>query len=487
VRDSVVATFVLGGVLILAQACGSSGPAGGKRNDGGADAAGQTGAAGAGGTSGGAGASGSAGGAGTSGSAGTDGGTAGAGQDGAAGADASDASDGAVTEEGTDAQAAEVNCASGFADCDGIPGNACEALTSDNHCGSCARDCTIDGAKCTQGLCGTVQLFSATDMPFGVDNGGARSWAFDATAGTAYWVGFNNYSVRAYPFDGSAAKVIWQPATAATAGTESIAVTGGSVYWSIGTVAAAPPVVYQKAASAASTVAPTEAFHPVARAAFLRVQGDSFYWTTGDYQDPTAPTTGYVYKRLIAAPATDAGTAIVTVDQGNFAGFKAFQPTSNALYWISDATTGGGVAYELRTTPLGGGTPTAVPKISGAANTAIAAYGGTAPTLYAAGATIYFTRVLAPSTLNGIYRFTTGDAAPSQLVAADGVTSFVVDGASIYYIQQNANTVFKAPLAGGSGAILANATGYKLIGQDAKYLYLLQSGAGTSTLAKVIK
>lgn len=475
---------------MLAQACGSSSPAGGKPGDGGADSAGHTGAAGGGGSSGGAGA-GTAGTTGTAGfDGGSDGGTAGtgaAGQDGAAGADASDASDGPVTEAGTDAQVSEVSCASGFADCDGIPGNACEALTSDKHCGSCARDCTIDGAKCNEGLCGTVQLFSAADMPFGVDNGGARSWAFDANAGTAYWVGFNNYSVRAYPFDGSAAKVIWQPATAATAGTESIAVTGGSVYWSIGSVAAAPPVVYQKAASAASNVAPTEAFHPVARAAFLRVQGDSFYWTTGDYQDPTAPTTGYVYKRLIAAPATDAGTAIVTVDQGNFAGFKAFQPTSNALYWISDATTGGAVAYELRTTPLTGGTPTAVPKIAGATSTAIAAYGGTAPTLYAGGATIYFTRVLAPSALNGIYRFATGDAAPTQLVAAEGVTSFVVDGTSIYYLQQNSNDVLKAPLAGGSGVALANASGYKLIGQDAKYLYLLQSGAGTSTLAKVIK
>jgi hypothetical protein len=370
----------------------------------------------------------------------------------------------------------------GFAECDNNPATVCEQSLSDaKHCGSCGRDCTIDGASCSQSLCGTVQLFSAADMPFGTDNAGARSWAFDPTTAAAYWVGFNNYSVRGYPFDGSAAKVIWQPTSAATAGTESIAVTGGNVYWSVG---GAPATVFQKAITAAASDLPTQAFHPVARAAFFRVQGASFYWTTGDYQDPSAPATGLVYTRAIAAPDTDPGTAIVTVDQGNFAGFQAFQTTSNALYWIS---ANGAVPYELRTTPLAGGTPAAVPKIAGAASTAIAAYGGTAPTLYAVDATIYFTRVLAASSLNGIYRFATGDAAPTQLVMADGVTSLMVDGTSIYYLQQNSNNVFKAPLAGGAGVTVTNATGYKLIGQDAKYLYLLQSGSGTSTLAKVIK
>jgi hypothetical protein len=321
-------------------------------------------------------------------------------------------------------------------------------------------------------------------MPFGTDNGGARSWAFDPSSATAYWVGFNNYSVRGYPFDGSPAQLIWQPTTAATAGTESIAVTGGYVYWSVGAIGGAQPTVFQKAIGDASSVVPTEAFYPVARAAFLRVQGSDFYWTTGDYQDPTAPAAGYIYTRAVGAAATDPGTAIVTMDQGNFGDFKAFQPTSDALYWIADK---GAVPYELRTTPLAGGTPTAVPAISGAADTAVVAYGGTPPTLYAVGATIYFTRVLSTSTLNGIYRYATGDAAPAQLVSADGVTSFVADGSHIYYLQQNANAVFKAPLAGGAGVAITNASGYKLVGQDASYLYLLQSGSGSSTLAKIIK
>jgi len=333
------------------------------------------------------------------------------------------------------------------------------------------------------GLCGTVQLFSDTDMPFGTDNAGARSWAFDPASASAFWVGFNSYSVRRYPVDGSAASLIWQPVTATTAGTESIAVTGGNVYWSIG---GTPPTVYQKAVGAAANVNPTQAFHPDARASFLRVQGNSFYWVTGDYQDPTAPATGYVYTRSISAAPTDGGTAIVAVDQGNFGDFKAFQPTSDALYWISDKGTG--VAYELRTTPLAGGSPTAAPKIAGATDTALAAYGGVAPSFYASGATLYFNRNIGgTSSLNGIYKYATGDSAPTQLVMADGVTNVIVDATSIYFLMQNSNNVFKAPIGGGAAVSITHAGGYKLVGQDSKYLYLLQSASGSSTLAKVIK
>jgi len=469
---------------MLVQACGSSSPAGSKAKDGGAGTSGaagaSTGAAGASGSAGAAGSSndGAAGAAGATGGAGAGGATA---DGGAGGATADGGAGGATADGGAGADGGA--CPTGFAECDLNAGTVCEtSLKDDKHCGSCERDCTIDGATCTQGLCSTVQLFSAADMPFGVDNGGARSWAFDPASNVATWVGFNNYSVRGYPFDGSAAKVIWQPAVAATAGTESVAVTGGNVYWSTG---GTTPTVFLKAVTDAASVAPTEAFHPVARASFMRVQGTSLYWVTGDYQDPTAPATGLVYTRAIAAAATDPGTAIVTVDQGKFGDFKAFQPTSNALYWISDNGT---VGYEVRTTPLAGGTPTAVPAIAGAPDTAVAAYGGVAPTMFAAGATIYFTRNLTTApTLNGIYRFATGDAAPTQLVAAPLVTNFVVDAASIYYLLQNSNQVFKAPLAGGSGAAITNASGYKIIGQDAKYLYLLQAASGTSTLAKVIK
>jgi hypothetical protein len=179
------------------------------------------------------------------------------------------AQNGTVTCE---SQACKVTaCTGNFGDCDGNADNGCEAsLTSDDNCGTCGRDCTIDGATCSSGLCGTVQLFSATDMPFGTDNAGARSWAFDAATNSAFWVGFNSYSVRRFPFDGSAASVVYQPVSAATAGTESIAVTGGNVYWSIG---GSPATVFEKAVGAAASVNPTQAFFPVARASFCECRG----------------------------------------------------------------------------------------------------------------------------------------------------------------------------------------------------------------------
>jgi len=355
-------------------------------------------------------------------------------------------------------------------------------MTSATNCGVCGRDCTIDGASCSSGLCGAVQVYGNADLPFGTDNSAARSVVFDAASASIYWAGFNTYSVRRYPLDGSGAKVVWQPATAATAGIESLAVTGGNAYWSVG---GSPAVVLTKPVDAEASVAPTTAFNPAARASFLRVQGGYFYWATGDYQDPTAPTMGLVYRRQIAAAASDPGTAIVTVDQGNFGDFKALDVTTDAVYWVTDA--GQGTAYELRTVPLAGGTPTAVPKITGAADTAIA-QSGSAPSFYPQGATLYFSRnVAATPALNGIYRFATGDAAPTPLVVADGVTNLVVDASNIYFLRNNTNNVFKAPLGGGAAVPMASASGYKLVAQDATYLYLLQTGCCQSTLLKVIK
>lgn len=496
-RKSLELWFAFGIGLAAIEGCGSSesGGSGGNPVDGGSNTGGSSGSMSAGGSSGRAGAGGSSGRAGAGGSSGSSGAGGSSGQAGSGGTSTSSggtSSGGAAGKAGQDAgnpDAAQpdAGCTTGFADCDGNTANGCEAsLASDTHCGSCARDCTIDGTTCSSGMCGVVQLFSATDMPFGTDNAAARSWAFDPTTASAFWVGFNGYSVRRFPLDGSAASVVWQPASTATAGTESIAVTGGNVYWSIG---GSPATVFKKAVGVAASVNPTQAFFPVARASFLRVQGSSFYWVSGDYQDPTPepPThVGYVYARSIAAPQSDGGTAIVTVDQGNFGNFQAFQPTSDALYWVTSAA-GTGVAFELRTTPLAGGTPAAVPKITGSADTAVAVAYGILPSLVADGKTLYFTRTVATSSLNGIYRYAKGDTAPTQLVIAEGVTSVLVDSAYIYFLQRNSNNVFRAPIAGGAAEAIAAAGGYKIIAQDAKYLYLLQSASGSSTLAKVIK
>jgi hypothetical protein len=355
-------------------------------------------------------------------------------------------------------------------------------MTSDTNCGTCGRDCTLAGGGCSSGLCTAGQIYGTADLPFGTDNSGARSVVFDPASASIFWSGFNSYSVRQYPLDGSGAKLVWQPTTTATAGTESLAVTGGNIYWSVG---GSPAVVLTKPVGADSSVAPTTAFNPDARASFLRVQGDSFYWATGDYQDPSGPTKGQVYRRLIAAASSDPGTAIVTDDQGKFGDFKGLEVTTDAVYWVTDA--GQGTAYELRTVPLAGGTPVAVPMIAGAPDTAIIQSGG-APALFAKGNTLTFARtVAAMPSLNGIYRYAAGDAAPTLVVTADGVTSLIVDATTVYFLRANTNNVFKAPLTGGTAVPMAAASGYKLVAQDASYVYLLQSGCCQSSLLKLLK
>jgi hypothetical protein len=51
--------------------------------------------------------------------------------------------------------------------------------------------------------------------------------------------------------------------------------------------------------------------------------------------------------------------------------------------------------------------------------------------------TLYFSRNVDDSFINGIYRYKVGDSAPAQLVTAENVISMLVDGESIYYVRQN--------------------------------------------------
>lgn len=374
-------------------------------------------------------------------------------------------------------------CAPGFGDCDGNSDNGCEAAfaTSAENCGVCARNCAAAGASCSSGLCTSVDLYTNNDLPFGTDNGAARSWAFDDASANLLWVGFNSYVVRRYPLDGSGAKIVWQPPSATTAGTESLAVLAGTAYWSTG---GTPATVFQKAVLADPATAPTVAFNPVARAMFLRIQGGYFYWATGDYQDPSAPAAGLIYRRAVSAPSSDAGTALVTVDQGNWADIKALEVTSDAVYWVSDK--GQGTPNELRMVPLTGGAPTGVPAVTGAPDGAIVS-SLEAPALYPMGATLLFARAVGASPLNGIYRFAVGDASPTLLVSADGVTSLLADSQNLYFVRANDNHVYKAPLAGGPAVTMAFASGHKLLSQDSVYLYLLESGCCASKILKVLK
>ncbi len=173
------------------------------------------------------------------------------------------------------------------------------------------------------------------------------------------------------------------------------------------------------------------------------------YWERGhESGDPV----GYVYARAINAPASDPGTEIVSVDQGTHGEVKAFVAGASALYWY---TIDGG-ADEVRTTPLSGGTPTAVPVgtiASGLTNSRVV--------LRTMGNTLYCNQEVGTSFANGIYRWAPGDAAGTQLVVYEGVRDFLVDANFIYYTD-GGNKTFKAPIVGGAGVEIAGVGGHQV-------------------------
>jgi hypothetical protein len=207
------------------------------------------------------------------------------------------------------------------------------------------------------------------------------------------------------------------------------------------------------------------------------MQGGSWYWASGDYQsgDPG----GYIYTRLVSTPYpdTDLGTQIVSVDQGTHGAIVEMTTTSDAIYWCTSAAS-----YGIRTTPLTGGTPTDVP---GGAISTVQVEANT--TFIPVGNTLYFNRNVDTSSLDGIYKYTPGDATPTELVVAEDVVSFIVDADSIYFVQQNVNGVWKAPIAGGTATQIATQDGQHLVGVDATSVYLADSGCCQTTLYHGVK
>jgi hypothetical protein len=185
---------------------------------------------------------------------------------------------------------------------------------------------------------------------------------------------------------------------------------------------------------------------------------------SGDYQ-ATEPS--YVYTRSLTASATDPGTRIMTVSQGTNSAVLAFQVSTDALYWVT-SNAGTGTAYELRTTPLAGGTPTVVPAIAGAAGGTAITDGG-APSivqLQVLGKTLYFNYYFANSSRNGIYSYNVGDAAPTLVVLDNNVQSFRVDASGVYYTGPGDQGVLKAPLTGGTGVKISTSTIYGATGSS---------------------
>jgi len=366
------------------------------------------------------------------------------------------------------------SCATGYDNCNNDPTDGCEqALTANDHCGECGRNCATYGATCSTSECSGLTIQSDVEG-VGTDNGGENNWAL--TSGILYNAGYDPYTIRGIPVDGSAVTTFWTKNAAI--GDQSLVVNGANLMWAErGTPSS---TVLQKPLTAAPATLPTPAFVPEYEPTFMRIQGTAMYWMTGDYQSGEP---GYVYTRSLSALPSDPGSRIVTVDQGQNGSIQDFKVTSDALYWVTSAA-GTGTAYELRTTPLSGGTPKAVPAVPFATGGSTAIYDGlqTKVHIQVLGKTVYFNYHIGTSSLNGIYSYNAGDAAPKQIVSVQNLQSFAVDADSVYYEDGSIFGVFKAPVAGGTqGVNITTLPVYgEIIASDATFVYVVGPKLGAS-------
>ena len=360
------------------------------------------------------------------------------------------------------------SCEAGYGDCNGDPNDGCETnlVSNDQHCGACARDCSSVGATCTVDSCGDIPM--QQNVSIGTGNGAwnDRAWAFSSELGIVNMTRGNSV-VQWFGLDGISSKVIWNLGTGET-GNETLVIDGQDIYWA---QRGTPNVVRKKALGAASVDLPTDVFFPDDLPAYLRRQGDYFYWISGEYGEP-----GYVYRRLFtAASSVPDAPPIVNVAQGAAFNITGFAVTTDAIYWITgDDLNAGTLDNDIRTTPLTGGVPTSVPKVAGAADGQIKDIGNytISANLTAVGDTLYFARTVGQSTLNGVYRFKKGDAAPTKLVEFEDVSTFAVADAFIYYGNANNQGVWRAPLAGGQGVKVSQSYLTTVVGTDAQFAYV---------------
>lgn len=367
------------------------------------------------------------------------------------------------------------SCNAGYGDCANGAEDGCETALNNNaaNCGACGRDCAALGSTCSVDKCNEIPLQNGQSF-------GYHSWAYSPHG--LLWVGYYNYTLVRYPLNGDPKQTIWDaPGKANVDLGGGLVVVGDEVYWSeLGTGGNDfTSAVYKKSITAPADQLPTLAFAPEWKPIFLRRQGNALYWFSGDYQ--SGEMYAYAYTRALSAPLNDAGTKIVNVDQGAHDNMEDFNVTSDALYWVSNQANTG-TAYELRTTPLSGGTPTAVPPVSAAyPTTAVSNYYGQV-NLQVVGATVYFNRD-ANDAADGIYSYKAGDAAPTQIVLGDNITSMVVDGDYVYYARQNIAGLYRARLTGSAGTLIADDYFTRVIAADAQYLYAMNGTA----LFKIIK
>ncbi len=361
----------------------------------------------------------------------------------------------------TDAKCAITTCAANYGDCDNDPVTGCEtAINTDKNCGTCGRDCTSIGSTCGGGECAGVTLLAT----------GGSGYQSAFVAGDSLYVMNTgsmppgNYSTTRVPLNGSATTILTNNEGGGP-GPGVLNADASFIYWSI---SGSPPSVLKKAVTAAAGDLNTVVFHPLYAPRYMAIVGSAYYWTAA-----ASATSAMIYSRSTTAAATDAGTAIVTTDQGWVTSFRA---TTDRLYFVHRPASTTTLSY----VPFSGGTPVDVPD---------AVVADSAP-LWSIGNTLYFVRNVGTAPENGVYRYTTGDTTVTQLTQANDVTNMIGDANFVYYTVTFADsTIYRAPAVGAAKQGIGIASSFRgaFAGQDSTLLYTISSWGSDGPVKKYLK
>lgn len=328
------------------------------------------------------------------------------------------------------------SCMAGYGDCNATGTDGCEsALNTADNCGFCGRDCGTQACN-AQTLCDATLVGSA---------GAAYRWArttdalYRLTGNTPSYGLTTDYTLTRTPLNGAAEVVMHTDGKAAG----GLAVDDANVYWAVN---GTPAGVLKKAHGAAAAATPLPFFETPSIPVQMTIRGNYMYYMN---------FAGAIYRRLMTAAPTDDGDEIVSAAEVKGAGVfnlhQDFVTTPTALYWVV-LPSSGNMAF-IRTAPLAGGTASDVP----------GAITNSFKKLSVVGEDLYWVRVTG-SAFDGAYHYSPS-VATQALVLQANLNGVQAAGEYLYLLGGGANTLYRAPIAGGNSLKLGTNT----VGNESLY------------------
>jgi hypothetical protein len=350
-------------------------------------------------------------------------------------------------------------CTAGYADCDGVAGNGCEASlnTDSTNCGTCGRSCCAGGA-CTAGTCGAVAVVSD-----------AKTVAFDIDSANVYSIGNCNpitlvcSNIARTPKIGGASVAIVTGTYVRSYPVNAIITDGAHVYWQSGDNPT-PLFVINSVAIAGGAVTPVVS-DGVAKSALAR-DSTRLFWANA-----SGVGTEVAWSALAGGSSgTTLPSSVVQANEilsdGKYIYYteSTYAPSSScATSFISNYTS------VLKKVSVTGGTSTVID--SGC---------GFYSAFFADSTNLYYTRGQVPVAQMGTWAYALSGLSSPRFVDSN------------YWTASDGNFLFgnmpgglsKYALAAGTGQNISSRSATGAVKVDAKCVYFASSGTGIMTVNK---